>query len=78
MSLSLSINPVPIPLMVRSETRYVFHINRGTGAAIGCSVYDAHCFSDPDPSVEYISYTDWCTMRNAYWDQQAKNNARPE
>lgn len=75
---SLQIKPVPKPLMVRSKSRFVFRIHKTTGAAITCGSYDAYCYSDPDPAVEYISYMDWCIMRNAYWDQQQKLGARPE
>ena len=62
------IAPTPKFLMVRMEDRAVFRIDRTTGEAISTGYYDAYCFSDPDPTVEYISYSDWLDMR----DQQRR------
>ena len=55
----------PRPLVVRCADRMVFQINRGTGEAATCSVYDAYCFTDPDPGVEYLEWADWVERRNA-------------
>ena len=57
------IAPIPKPLMVRMEDRTVFRIKRTTGEPISTGCYDAHCFSDPDPTVEYMSYSDWIILR---------------
>lgn len=37
----------------------VFEVNRENLEPKSCSYYDAYCFKDPRPDVDYISYTEW-------------------
>lgn len=47
-------------LMVRCENNRVFEIDMATLEPKALSYYDAWCFSDPEPSVKYITHTEWC------------------
>lgn len=59
-------------LLVRCEDRIVFEINRDTLNPLSTGCYDAHCFSDPLPGVEYISHSEWVRLRNKQWDREMK------
>ena len=45
--------------IVRSPDRMVFPINPTTLEPLQCSYYDAYCYTDPKPGVEYMEYSDW-------------------
>lgn len=51
-------------LMVRTNDKMVFKINRETLEAESISYYDAYCFSHPEYNVEYISMSKWDSMRD--------------
>jgi len=50
--------------VVRCPDRMVFEVNSKTLDPIRASCYDAYCYSDPEPDVEYIEYWDWILKRN--------------
>ena len=50
------------PLIVRCIDRRTFEVDRKTLDAKHTSVYDAYCFSDPSPDVDYISKWEWDLM----------------
>ena len=53
------------PLFVRCDTdRMVFEVNRENFEAKSCSCYDAYCFKDPRPDVDYISYSEWLNKKS--------------
>jgi hypothetical protein len=64
------------PLYVRCIDRTVFEIDRKTLDAKECSSYDAHCYTDPLPDVEYIGYGEWVRLRNQQWDEQERTYYR--
>ncbi len=60
-------------LLVRCESKTVFEINRETLNPLSTGCYDAYCFSDPLPNVEYISHSEWVRLRNEQWDREMKS-----
>ena len=46
-------------LKVRCVDRTVFEIDRETLEPKNTGSYDAYCFSDPEPDVEYMSHSEW-------------------
>lgn len=56
-------------LAVRCPDRTVFAVDRTTLDPLNCGSYDAYCFTDPAPDTEYISYSEWVTLRNQQWDK---------
>lgn len=55
--------------LVRCIDKSVFEIDPVTLEAKHCSVYDAYCYSDPEPNVTYIEHSDWVGLRNQQWDK---------
>ncbi len=51
-------------ILVRCEDRTVFPIDPTTLEALSTGYYDAYCYTDPEPNVNYISFSKWCTLRN--------------
>ena len=60
--------------MVRCPDRMVFEVDPVTLKAKTCSYYDAYCFADPEPGVTYISFSEWCNLRNKQWDREMKTS----
>ena len=56
--------------LVLSNDRTVFPIDPVTLEALSTGYYDAYCFNDPEPGVVYISFSEWCRLRNEQWDKQ--------
>lgn len=56
--------------LVRCDDRTVFPIDPVTLEALSTGYYDAYCFNDPEPDVVYISFNEWCRLRNEQWDRQ--------
>ena len=59
-------------ILVRSNDKTVFPINPETLEALSTSYYDPYCFDDPESDVEYISFNEWCKLRNRQWDREMK------
>lgn len=57
-------------VLVRSDDRMVFPIDPVTLEALSTGYYDAYCYNDPEPGVKYISFNEWCRLRNEQWDKQ--------
>lgn len=55
---------------VRCVDRTVFEVNPATLEPLRCGTYDAYCYTDPEPGVEYIEYADWCLERNKKRDAE--------
>lgn len=51
--------------VVRCDDRTVFEIDDKSLEPKNCGYYDAYCFVDPKPDVEYMAYTEWCQLRSA-------------
>jgi len=65
------------PLYVRcSIDRTVAEIDRKTLDPKTCSSYDAYCYTDPLPDIEYIEYEEWVRLRNQQWDEQERTYYR--
>lgn len=45
---------------VRCPDRMVFPVDEETLEPLRCGSYDAYCYSDPEPGVEYIEHAEWC------------------
>jgi hypothetical protein len=50
-------------LVVCFPNRMIFEVNRTTLDPLRTSSYDAYCFSDPRPDVEYMSSDVWYRER---------------
>ena len=61
-------------VLVRSDDKTVFPINPETLEALSTGYYDAYCFNDPEPGVTYISFNEWCLLRNKQWDREMKTS----
>jgi len=61
----MNITPQPKPLVVRLPDRMCFKVKRSTGEPVSCSYYDAYCFTDPDTTVDYMSYAEWLEIRQS-------------
>ena len=61
-------------VLVRSDDKTVFPINPETLEALSTGYYDAYCFADPEPGVTYISFNEWCNLRNKQWDREMKTS----
>jgi len=61
-------------VLVRSDDKTVFPINPETLEALSTGYYDAYCFDDPEPGVTYISFNEWCRLRNRQWDSEMKTS----
>ena len=59
-----------IKTVVRCNDRMIFEIDPITLDAKECSYYDAYCYVDPKPTINYIEYSEWVGMRNKQWDKQ--------
>ncbi len=59
-------------ILVRSNDKTVFPIHPETLEALSTGYYDAYCFADPEPDVQYISFNEWCSLRNKQWDREMK------
>lgn len=57
-------------IFVRSFDKTVFGIDPETLNPLTTGYYDPYCFNDPLPGVKYISFDEWCTMRNEQWVKQ--------
>lgn len=56
--------------VVRCSDRMVFEIDPITFDAKHCSRYDAYCYTDPSPNVNYIEYSEWIVVVNKRRDEQ--------
>lgn len=57
------------PLLVRCLDKTVFPIDRFTYEPLSCGWYDAYCFTDPDPAVDYMSKTEWDSKQQLRWSR---------
>lgn len=44
-------------------SRMTFTVHGPTLEPKGCSVYDAYCYTDPEPDVVYIEFSEWIKLR---------------
>lgn len=52
-----------IKLKVRAPDRMVFEVNRENLEPKNTGCYDAYCYLDPEPGVEYMEFSEWSLKR---------------
>lgn len=60
-------------LKVRCTDRTVFEIDRETMEPKNTGSYDAYCFSDPEPDVEYMNHSEWCLKKQDLFFKRMKD-----
>jgi hypothetical protein len=58
------------PLLVRTDDKMVFQINRNTLEAKTIALYDPYCYSDPRVDADYMEYHDWIEAVNGKWSEE--------
>jgi hypothetical protein len=52
-----------VKLKVRSADRMVFEVSRESLEPKNTGCYDAYCYLDPEPDVEYMEFSEWSLKR---------------
>jgi hypothetical protein len=52
-----------VKLKVRSSDRMVFEVSRENLEPKNTGCYDAYCYVDPEPGVEYMEFSEWSLKR---------------
>ena len=55
---------------VRKSDHMVFEVEPITLNPISESYYDPWCYSDPEPTVDYVEFGDWSVQRSKMRDYQ--------